>query len=354
LTFQKGVVNSTRITGKLCHNTGISFLEYRYTIAFEFMPLVNLSPAEKSDLTKLANAGSGPRLLLRCRIILAASKAESVSEVARTLKTSRTNVNLWIRRFKRDRMQGLMTMPGCGPKVTNGELAKKIQRLAAAAVNEGWPLPSQRAIASELGESLASVNRELRRQHVDLPEVFRGAWRNHAFGYSLIGIFLDPPFTVIAVRPPESLLAAGAASKTGKWLPAFDRQLTALRGQIFKLKKTAGLESSLAGFLRQLQRISPANPVDLWIGSPSEVLAKMTATSAKFRIRTASANTPGGWPHNVLLEVKPFIKTCREYLLWNLQIRRVLLSAGRGGACSRPWFRTLVRPPFGAMTGKSS
>jgi len=129
----------------------------------------------------------------------------------------------------------------------------------------------------------------------------------------------------------------------------FDRQLTALRDVIFKSQKTGGHESSLAGFLRQLKRISAAEPVELWANGHEETLQKLTAGGAGFIIRSVPENLPGGWPHNVLSGIKPLVRDELDYQAWTSQIRSVLRSRRQGKSLSRPWFRTLVRPPLGSM-----
>lgn len=312
------------------------------------MPLLQLLPNEFRELNKLADLGGGPRLLLRYRIILLASKQDSVSEIGHQLKTSRNNVRLWIRRFKEHRTDGLTTLPGRGPKLMNGELSKAI----GLKLGDNKELSiSQRELAEDLHVSLASINRELRRQNIH-STTYRGRWRDHAADKSLIGIYLDPPFSIFAVRNPVSQPSASDVHTEEAASLEFDRALSAFRDVLAKLPKSAGQQASLGGFLRQLRRIAWDGQIELWTSGRLKDLQHITGVNNGFQIQVVSGcSPPVAWPHNVLAGLKPLIKNCAEFETWARHIRLIISHRRHFGSVARPWFRTLVRSPLGSVAG---
>lgn len=164
------------------------------------IPALTLSASDREQIQQwLAAHGTPQQVVLRGRIVLAAARGQSDSEIARRLETNRKTVILWRARFAEQGMKSLWEVaPGRGRKPTYG--TKKIKAIVEATLQtkpKGMTHWSCRLMAESQGVSKSTVNNIWRRHNLKPHRVksFKLS-RDPRFLEKLtdvVGLYLNPP-----------------------------------------------------------------------------------------------------------------------------------------------------------------
>lgn len=164
------------------------------------IPALTLSASDQERIQQwLAAHGTPQQVVLRGRIVLAAARGQSDSEIARLLETNRKTVILWRARFAEQGMKSLWEVaPGRGRKPTYG--TKKIKAIVEATLQtkpKGMTHWSCRLMAESQGVSKSTVNNIWRRYNLKPHRVknFKLS-RDPRFLEKLtdvVGLYLNPP-----------------------------------------------------------------------------------------------------------------------------------------------------------------
>jgi hypothetical protein len=152
----------------------------------------------------------------RASIIREAARGRSNSAIARKLAVGRATVILWRRRFAREGILSLSEVrPGRGRRRSvSTRTVRAIVEAARRGGTASGPAPSARHLAEQSGVSAATVYRLWDAHGVRLDALGATPDRSQerAAG-ALLGIYLDPPDRVIALRggEPQPLLQCGVA-----------------------------------------------------------------------------------------------------------------------------------------------
>ncbi|MFM8879463.1 MAG: IS630 family transposase [Verrucomicrobiota bacterium] len=173
-------------------------------------PILALEPSQVRRLEQWAAAGSTPQqVALRCRIVLSASRGESVLRIAQDLGVQRPTVRLWRDRVARDGIGTVWDIaPGRGRKPAYGKA--RIARLVESTLEDkpqGATHWSTRAMAKAQGVSKSTVHR-IWDDHQLKPHLVRSfkLSRDPRFVEKLtdvIGVYLTPPQNAIVLCVDE-------------------------------------------------------------------------------------------------------------------------------------------------------
>jgi len=169
---------------------------------------IKLSAEQEKELLRLVRGHNTPqKMVLRANIILAASKGEGNSSIARRLHTSRPSVILWQRRFLEDGLNGLQDAPKPGRPSTITE--ERVQEIVATTLSKPedathW---STRSLAKEVDISHMTVQRIWKRMKLQ-------PHRTKTFKYShdpelvskvvdIVGLYLHPPENALVLSVDE-------------------------------------------------------------------------------------------------------------------------------------------------------
>jgi transposase len=130
-------------------------------MASRLLPSLDLSAAERSELTSLANRRSTAQALaLRARIVLACAEGAQNKEVAARLQVDKATVGKWRRRFVEHRLDGLRDEPRSGAPRTieDAHIEAVIVRTLESTPPDAthW---SSRGMARQSGLSVSTVQR---------------------------------------------------------------------------------------------------------------------------------------------------------------------------------------------------
>lgn len=184
-------------------------------------PIVQLEPAERSILTRMASdEAAHPRSARRAQIILRAAAGESNDRIARSVHTSRPTVGLWRRRFVSRGIPGISEdapRPGRPPVIPAATVQVVLRSTLGRkpATGRFW---SARTLSRDVGVSKSTVQRIWKSRGIDPRrpvETFPSAPRREFLDRvtDMVGVYLDPPERAIALATDErargSLLVRG-------------------------------------------------------------------------------------------------------------------------------------------------
>jgi transposase len=173
-------------------------------------PILVLEPSQVRRLEQWAAAGSTPQqVALRCRIVLSASRGESVLRIAQDLDVQRPTVRLWRDRVAREGIGTVWDIAhGRGRKPAYEKV--RIARLVESTLEDkpqGSTHWSTRAMAKAQGVSKSTVHR-IWDDHQLKPHLVRSfkLSRDPRFVEKLtdvIGVYLTPPQNAIVLCVDE-------------------------------------------------------------------------------------------------------------------------------------------------------
>ena len=171
-------------------------------------PAVRLSADQEEVLLRVVRGHNTPqKMVRRASIILAASKGERNSAIARRLDTTRTTVILWQRRFEANGLDGLQDMPRPGRASTITE--RKVEQIVAATLSKPqnathW---STRSLAKEMGVSHMTVQRIWKKVKLQPHRVETFKYSNDPDLVSkvidVVGLYLHPPENALVLSVDE-------------------------------------------------------------------------------------------------------------------------------------------------------
>jgi transposase len=190
-------------------------------------PVIELTDSERKTLASWSRGRSTPsRLVLRARVILAASTGAMNQTIAAEVGTSKKTVSLWRSRFVQQRLAGIQKdapRPGRTPsipaKTLKAILHKTTQEKPADATH--W---STRSMAQAVGVSKATVQR-VWAAHGLKPHLVKGfkVSNDPQFAEKLIdvvGLYLNPPEHALVLCVDEKS-SIQALDRTQKSLPIY-------------------------------------------------------------------------------------------------------------------------------------
>lgn len=163
-------------------------------------PALELSARERNELLKITRHPSTPQaILLRCRVVLAASEGTANHELARELGTSLPTVLLWRRRFAEQGLSGIIEdKPRSGrPRSITAQKEAAIVEATRNSKPKNATHWTVRTMARHCGVSPASVQRIWKAYHLQ-------PHRLEHFKFStdpdfvpkvrdIVGLYLNPP-----------------------------------------------------------------------------------------------------------------------------------------------------------------
>lgn len=228
-----------------------------------------ISDDERQTLLDWSRCLRRPHLAMRAKIVLLTlSEPFTCSQVARTLGTSRRSVAKWTKKFRAGGLAALM-MEGMRPGRPSQhrsrrravlEQNERIQEPAKPADDQYEPENhrlSQRELSRRLAVPLATLNRSLQREAWRLSRGFIKRQQFVEEGSPVVGLYLDPPMRVIAIR----MNAAGSPRRVqpveaiGIQVRGFSDFVGDLERRLVMSGKAAGQEESLGRFLRMLSNV---------------------------------------------------------------------------------------------------
>jgi len=115
---------------------------------------VELSVEQRTELENKYRTGKGV-LSRRCHIVLLKSESRSSKEVAQIVGTNEISVNTWVKRYKANGIDGLLTLPGRGRK-TILNMEKDGEKIKEAVKEERQRLKNAKdALEKDLGKSFS-------------------------------------------------------------------------------------------------------------------------------------------------------------------------------------------------------
>ena len=161
-------------------------------------PEFRLTKSERRALEGWVRAPSSPqRLANRARVILASAEGESVRSISSRLEISQVSICAWRRRFLKDGLAGLQSLPRAG----RGRILTEEQERRVVAATARKPADathwSSRRLAKQLGMSQSAISRIWRKYGLQphRVETFKFS-TDPAFERKLadvVGLYLDPP-----------------------------------------------------------------------------------------------------------------------------------------------------------------
>jgi transposase len=171
-------------------------------------PTIKISAEQERELLRLVRGHNSPqKMVMRTNIILAASRGEGNSSIARKLHISRSTVILWQRRFLGKGIDGLQDMPKPGRPSTITE--KKVQQIVATTLSkpENATHWSTRSLAKEMGVSHMTVQRIWKRTKLQPHRIETFKYSNDPELVSkvidVVGLYLHPPENALVLSVDE-------------------------------------------------------------------------------------------------------------------------------------------------------
>jgi transposase len=169
---------------------------------------IKVSREQEKELLRLVRAHNTPqKMVLRASIILAAAEGESITNIARQLRTSHPTVILWKKRFREKGLDGLQDIPK-PPRQSRISQEKVEQVVAATLVKpESATHWSTRTLAEKMSVSHMTVHRIWRKMKLQPHWV-------ETFKYSddpalvakvtdVVGLYLHPPENALVLSVDE-------------------------------------------------------------------------------------------------------------------------------------------------------
>ena len=282
-----------------------------------------LTTDQRAELTRTVRArGCSSRVVERARIVLLAADGVPGLEIAGRVGCSEPTVIRWRSRFADHGLAGLVDASRASTPMTISQALR--DEILAITFTEppahlGFPHWSSRLLAARLPVSHATVARVWK--HVGIQRAGSGAFQFatdpvlEARAHAIIGLFLDPPNTAVAlcadVRPsieasdhvglPRSLhlrlAGSGAADYCPRGAAALYAELEIATGAASSTAHHRRSHMAFLGFLKQVAAVCPRRAV--------QVVAESCATyrhpavkawlAANPRISMHVTATPGSW-----------------------------------------------------------
>jgi transposase len=174
-------------------------------------PIIELNPDERKELERIVASPSAPQgRAERARIILMAAYGKENREIASTLEIGKNAVTLWRKRFRWERMKGLLDHPGRGRKrkYRHDERLKLIAKSCEKPPEaQNWTIRDLAEAVSDLGLSKSTVGRILK--EIDLKPHLVEGWLNSRDpefdrkAAAICGLYLNPPENALVVCVDE-------------------------------------------------------------------------------------------------------------------------------------------------------
>jgi transposase len=192
---------------------------------------VEITDEERGALTKWARGRrTEARLVLRAKIVLAASTGMQNKDIAAEVGTSRKTVGLWRRRFDEDRLDGIrQDAPRSGRKpTTSAQVTSLILHKTTQERPPGGTHWSTRTMAAEVGVSRSTVQR-IWKQHNLQPHLTKTFKLSNDKNFEeklrdVVGLYTSPPEQAIVLCVDEKSQIQ-ALDRTQKSLPMFPGRL---------------------------------------------------------------------------------------------------------------------------------
>jgi len=155
---------------------------------------------EQKELKKLINGKNTPqKVVLRAKIVLSSQLGQSKASIAKTLKTSRPTIDLWLKRFSEQGVTGLLkdaTRPGRKPQIT-AEKEKQIVESTLHTIPQGATHWSTRTLAEHHEVSKMAIQRIWKKYNLKphLIKRFKISKDKHFIEkvIEVVGLYLNPP-----------------------------------------------------------------------------------------------------------------------------------------------------------------
>lgn len=188
-----------------------------------FAPVIELSDRDREALASLTRSGkTEQRLVLRARIVLAASRGAINRDIARELATREATVSKWRNRYHKAGLEGLQDEPRSGkPPQYTQSTDKSILAALDESPPRGYATWTGPLLSEKLGISKHYVWRILRKYQISLAR--RRSWcisTDPEFvpkAAAIVGLYLDPPEKAIILAVDEKP-AIQALERAQGWL----------------------------------------------------------------------------------------------------------------------------------------
>ena len=172
-------------------------------------PVIELSDRDRETLASLTRSGkTEQRLVLRARIVLAASRGAINRDIARELSTREATVSKWRSRYHKAGLKGLQDEPRSGkPPEYTQSTDKSILAVLDESPPRGYATWTGPLLSEKLGISKHYVWRILRKYQISLAR--RRSWcisTDPEFvpkAAAIVGLYLDPPEKAIILAVDE-------------------------------------------------------------------------------------------------------------------------------------------------------
>jgi transposase-like protein len=248
---------------------------------------------------------------LRARIVVASAGGQGARALARDLRVSLETIYLWRRRYAEQGIDGLRSLSSPG---RHGQIDRRRAELilrAGRARRLGGRAPSVAAVARTSGVSRATVRRLWDRHGLGDRSLHPGTRtpRQVEIGpCSIVGIYIDPPWRVLArvapvgeplvgraARPPHAPRRSERSSSASALLTA----LEAFGGDTWPLATANETASArLTDVLARLSRIGGGTALEILAGPRPPQTATLVAGARSGRdgsFRLVRARTHGAW-----------------------------------------------------------
>ncbi|TET87112.1 MAG: IS630 family transposase [Dehalococcoidia bacterium] len=171
-------------------------------------PIIKISAEQEKELLRLVRGHNTlQKMVMRANIILAASRGEGNSSIARELHISRSTVILWQRRLLGKGLNGLQDIPKPGRPSTITE--EMVQQIVATTLSkpENATHWSTRSLAKEMDVSHMTVQRIWKRTRLQPHRVETFKYSNDPELVSkvidVVGLYLHPPENALVLSVDE-------------------------------------------------------------------------------------------------------------------------------------------------------
>jgi transposase len=262
-------------------------------------------------LSWLGSPRVSERIRLRARIVVASAGGQGARALARDLRVSLETIYLWRRRYAEQGIDGLRSLSSPGRRSQVDRRRTQLILRAGRGRRPGAKMPSVASVARASGVSRATVRRLWDRHGIrDRSSQRRTKTPRHAEirPCSIIGIYIDPPWRVLArvaptvaprvgraTRAPHSPRRSERASAASALLTALEAFASdALPRGTANEAASARLKNVLAG----LSRIGGGAALEILAGPRPPQAATVAADGRRGRggsIHLVRARTHGAW-----------------------------------------------------------
>lgn len=165
---------------------------------------------ERQELSRLVRGrNTAQKVVLRANIVFLFLKGKKKKHVAKELKTSRTTVNLWLKRYREGGIKALLkdaSRPGRKPKMTEGKEKAVVEATLHARPSDAthW---SVRTMARAQGVSRMAVQRIWKKYNLKphLIRTFKISNDTHFVEKvrDIVGLYLNPPDKALVLSADE-------------------------------------------------------------------------------------------------------------------------------------------------------